>query len=329
MRLRTAAAALLAVLPLAACGAAPTPAPATAPGDGYPVTVENCDRQVTIDAPPQRVMVIGGEAGTLVRAAGGLDRVTAFAPLAGEPLGDAGADLSARPQVPITNSRDISQEFILGQSPDLLVTFGLNGTTPEDLAAAGIPTLIVSGYCGGFGAGQSEREGSALEDVATDVETLGRVLGTSERADTAADELRARVEAVRARSDGPTGEQAAALFVAGPDQPLGAYGNLGMIHEQMEIVGLANVFGQESERYFEPGVEALIGTRPDLVVGLYEAADTTERAARDSVLARPELAQLPAVADERVLLLDFYYSGHGTLAVDGLERLADQLGAAR
>ncbi|MBW0117144.1 ABC transporter substrate-binding protein [Pseudonocardia abyssalis] len=311
--------AVLAVLALAACGAPAAPAPAAAA-----VTVENCGRQVTLDAPPERVMVIGGEAGTLVAAAGGADRITTFAPLRGEPLGAAEAELAARPQAPIGTATDISREFVLGQTPDLVVTFGLEGTSPEELAELGIPTLIVAGYCGGFGAGQSQRSGSALEEVATDVEMIGTALGTSGVADAVADDLRARVEAVRSAA-APDGRSAVALFVSGPDSALGAYGNLGMVHEQLELVGLGNVFGAEAERYFEPSVEALIGTAPDVVLALHEPGDTTEQEVRESVLSRPELAGLPAVVNRDVLVLDFFRSGHGTLAVDGLEELTAQL----
>lgn len=315
--------AALAVLAVAACGSPAPAGPDAGPATGA-VTVENCGRQVTLDAPPERVMVIGGEAGTLVAAAGGTDRISTFAPLRGEPLGDAEAELAARPQAPIGTATDISREFVLGQTPDLVVTFGLEGTSPEELAGLGIPTLIVSGYCGGFGAGQSQRSGSALEDVAADVETIGAALGTSAVADVAADDLRARVEAVRAAAV-PDGRRAAALFVSGPDSPLGAYGNLGTVHEQLELIGLGNVFGAEPERYFEPSVEALIGAAPDVVLALHEPGDTTAEQVRDAVLTRPELAGLPAVATGDVLVLDFFLSGHGTLAVDGLEQLTAQL----
>jgi iron complex transport system substrate-binding protein len=57
-RLGMTAAATLALTGLAACGTGTGTTPAAAGGD--PVTVENCGRQVTVDAPPQRIMVIGG-----------------------------------------------------------------------------------------------------------------------------------------------------------------------------------------------------------------------------------------------------------------------------
>lgn len=327
-RLGAAVTAAVALIGLAACGSGSGDAEPADADSGFPITVENCGRQVTFDAPPERVMAIGGEAGTLLWAAGATERLSTFSPLAQEPLGDAGADLATRPQLPIQSSDDISREVIIGEQPDLVVAYGVNGTTPEDLEVAGIQTLIVSGYCGGFGAGQSTAEEgtSPLEGVAADVELYGRVLGTSQQADAAAAELRQRVEAVRERA-APDGGSAAALFVGGADTTLGAYGNLSMIHEQMESIGLSNVFAAEPERFFEPNVEALIGGAPEQVIALYEAGDTTEQVVRDEVLGRPEIAQIPAIANQRVLVLDFYYSGHGTLAVDGLEQLAEQLAA--
>ncbi|WP_258903980.1 ABC transporter substrate-binding protein [Actinokineospora sp. UTMC 2448] len=292
------------------------------------MTVENCGRQVTIERAPQRLYVIGGEAGTLVHAAGGADRVAVFAPLKDEPLGAAAEPLGRAEQQPIKNSKDISREVIIGAAPDMVVTFGLNDFGPDELAAAGIPTLIVSGYCGGFGAGQSDVH-DPLEELYRDVETLGRVLGTEQQAKDAVTGLRGRVDAVRekARQSPPADTATAALFIAGPDAQPGAYGKRSMIHQQMESVGLVNVFAGTDERYFEPNTEALIKAAPQRIVALYEAADTTEDAVRRAVTGRADLAAIPAVASDDILVLDFFYSGHGTLAVDGLEQLAAQLAA--
>ncbi|GAB3756507.1 ABC transporter substrate-binding protein [Microlunatus parietis] len=309
---------------ITACGAAPA-APAGS-GGSYPMTIENCGRQVTLPAKPERLYVIGGEAGTIVEAAGGAASVAVFSPLVGEPLGKAEGAFSQATNTPIKSSKDISREVIIAAEPDLLVTYGLNEFAPEDLAAAGIPTIILSGYCGGFGAGQSEVQ-DPLEGVYQDVETLGRVLGTDETARAAAAELRSRVAAIRdgARQTPPSNSKAAGVFVVSGDSPLGAYGSRSMLHQQMEAVGLTNVFESTSERYFEPNVEALIAAQPERIIALHEPGDTTEEQARLAVNGRPELRSLPAVSSDAVHVLSFFYSGHGTLAVDGLERLAELL----
>ncbi|WP_306368939.1 ABC transporter substrate-binding protein [Nocardiopsis sp. CC223A] len=315
------------IIAVTACGGGGGGGDETAAGagsEGFPLTVQNCGREVTIEAPPENLYVIGGEAGTLVHAAGGTDRIGTFSPLIGEPLGDAEGPLGEAEQAPIQSSDDISREVIIGAGPDLVVTYGLNEFGPEDLADAGIPTLIISGYCGGFGAGQSDVE-DPLEGVYDDITTLGEVLGTEETAEQAVTDLRGRVDAVRqqAEQSPPPGGTAAALFVAGPDSGLGAYGRRGMIHQQMEYAGLSNVFEDTDERYFEPNTEALIDAAPERLIALYEPGDTSEQEVRDTLTGRSELGSVPAIEAGEVMVLDFYYSGHGTLAVDGLEQLAE------
>ncbi|MDT0345721.1 ABC transporter substrate-binding protein [Streptomyces litchfieldiae] len=315
------------LLTLTACGDDGDADSGDAAAEGFPVTVENCGREVTIDQPPERLYVIGGEAGTLVHAAGGTDRISTFAPLTGEPLGDAAGPLGEREQAPIQTATDITQEAIIGGSPDLVVAFGLGDLGPEDLEAAGIPTLIISGYCGGFGAGQSEVQ-DPIEEIYADITTLGRVMDTEAQAERAVADLRDRVDAARERADQspPPEATTAALFVPGPDGTLGSYGERSMIHQQMEYLGLSNVFAGTDERFFEPSTEALIEAAPERLIALYEPGDTSEQEVREALTSREELAEIPAVAEEEILVLDFFHSGHGTLAVDGLEALADQLG---
>jgi iron complex transport system substrate-binding protein len=290
------------------------------------MTIENCDRQVTLPARPEKVYVIGGEAGTIVEAAGGAEAVSVFSPLAGEPLGKAEGAFAEATITPIKNSKDISREVIIAAQPDLVVTYGLNEFGPEELEAAGIPTIILAGYCGGFGAGQSEVT-DPLEGVYQDVTTVGRVLGTRQAAETAVAELRSRVDAVRqaAEQSPPAKAKALGVFVISAEGALGAYGSRSMLHQQMTQVGLTNVFEGASERYFEPSVETLIEARPERVIALHEPGDTTPEQAAAAVTGRPELRSIPAVSTETVHVLDFYYSGHGTLAVDGIERLAELL----
>lgn len=313
-----------------ACGASP-------PGDsgpggpgeaaGYPMTVENCGRQVTIEAPPQRIFALGGEPGTMLWAAGGAQRISTMAPIEGEPLGAATADLSQRPQLVIPGSAegDLSREAIIAAQPDLVVAFDLNLTTPEDLAAAGIPTLLISARC-------DESPLRGFDAVFADIELYGRVLGTPDRAAAAIADLRGQVDAARQRAlEATAGRSAAALFVnGGPDTALGAYGARSMVHQQLEILGLRDVFTGTDQRYFEPSTESLIAARPDVIIALHQASDQLdEPAARDAVLARPELATLPAVETGTVLGLDYFYAGDGILAVEGLQRLADQLATPR
>lgn len=310
---------------LTGCGSANTATAGSSTEGAFPLTVDNCGRQVTFDAPPERVMAIGGEAGGLIWAAGGIDKVTTFSPIDGEPLGAAESALAALPELEIPGTGDISRELIVAEDPDLVVTFGLNQTTPEDLEAAGIQTIILRGYCDGSGAPEVVSDSAPLDDVFADLELLGTLLGTEEQADEAVQDLQARVEAVRDSVPTSQARTAAALFVSTAQSPLGAYGGLSMIDQLMDYLGLTNIYTDEPKRYFEPTVESFIDAGPEVLIGLYQASDNTEQSVRDALAARTEIAKVPALANDDLLLIDFFYTGNGILAVDGLEMLADQL----
>ncbi|QSB14416.1 ABC transporter substrate-binding protein [Natronosporangium hydrolyticum] len=319
-------AALLATVVLAAgaaCGTEPDPDPGGA-GE-YPMTVTNCGRDVVIEQPPERILALGGEAAAMLWAAGGVDRISTFGPVDGEPLGAAADDLADLPTIDVPGSGEISRESIIGEQPDLVVTFGLNATSPEELADAGIPSLIISGRCDDAGAGQDAADYSALAAVYDDITTYGQLLGTEEQAQTAIEELQARVDAVAAQVEGDSARPGAALFVSGADSALGAYGGLSMVHEQLGILGFQNVFGDTAQRYFEPSVEALIDAQPEVIIALYQASDNSAETAEAALADRGELEDIPAVADDRVLAIDFFYTGNSIIAVDGLEQLAEQL----
>ncbi|MGH3899712.1 MAG: hypothetical protein ACRDTA_16005 [Pseudonocardiaceae bacterium] len=78
-----------------------SPASSKAP-ETFPMTVQSCDREVTIQRPPERVITQGVEAPALVAAAGAVDRIVARNDAGGTPLGQYAQALPAqRRQWPI------------------------------------------------------------------------------------------------------------------------------------------------------------------------------------------------------------------------------------
>ncbi len=220
---------------------------------------------------------------------------------------------------------DLGKESIVGARPDVVITYGLETTTFEELAEAGIQTLFVSGYCDGSSAPQSVGDFEPFEGIYADIQLYGQLFGTQDEAAKAVADLQARVAAVEDQAqDTPEGSIAAAVFVRS-EGPLGSYGNRSMVQAQMERLGFTNVFAEVDERYFEPSVEDLIAGDPDVLIALYQASGNTEQRAKAALLAHGELSDVTAVRNEDALVIDFFYTGHGVLAVDGLELLAEQL----
>ncbi|MGH8932816.1 MAG: ABC transporter substrate-binding protein, partial [Egibacteraceae bacterium] len=176
----------------------------------FPMTFKNCGRQVTIPESPERVLVIAAEAASLVWAAGAADRITTYATY-GEPLGPAEDALRAVPDtLPADN---LAKEAIVGQQPDVVITWGFDETTPEELAEVGIPTIIISGSCIDEGGPQSKGDFGTFEGIYTDIQLYGRLFGTEEQAARAMVELRERVATVEERNAVPEGSEAAVLQV--------------------------------------------------------------------------------------------------------------------
>lgn len=135
--------------PRAAGGAAGETGAAPA---GYPITFDNCGREVTVERRPERVLTIGTGAVTMLELAGAADRIVARAGEFGNPPDGAAGEAVAA--VPVVAEKTPALEPVLGAKPDLVVSYGLfEDLSDADLEAAGITSMVLSGYCGNGGAG--------------------------------------------------------------------------------------------------------------------------------------------------------------------------------
>lgn len=318
-RLAVAAVALL----LTACGTgSPAAGDATTQVAGdSPLTVQNCGREVVLDAPPQRVVTIGAEAPLLVAAAGGADRLVALGG-AVEPafFGDAGDELEDVPRLSSV-AAELSAEVLLAQEPDLVISINSDGF--DALEAAGVPGLVISGRCRGSD-GENSAAGS-FQEVYGDVRTYGVLFGTAEVADAAAADLQARVEAVQEQFAGAEARSGMAVIYGSSGDRLGAYGGSSIAGAQIEALGITNVFADQDERFFEPNVEEAVDRDPDVLLLLFEVSEGTDAVSLAKLRAAPEYAQMSAVQDGRILTLPFALAGSSPGSVVGLELLAEQL----
>lgn len=111
------------------------------------------------------------------------------------------------------------------------------------------------------------------DDVFSDIELYGRIFGTEDAAAAAVAELRGRVAAVEERfADAPQRRTAAVTDAEGG---LGSYGRLSIAHNQMQALGLRNVFADQPERFFEPNIEEIISRDPQVLILLFDNVGET------------------------------------------------------
>jgi iron complex transport system substrate-binding protein len=319
---------LIPALALVACGgddAAPTMT-TTASASGFPVETDSCGEPFTLDAPPDRVVLLGNDPISPLATIGALDRVIATTAAVSPELYDAttAAAAAAIPQLSAgtgaTGGAEISQEAIIAEQPDLVIGYETETLTRAGLRSAGIPLYVIPAFCP-----DGAREPVGFDDVGRELAIYGRMFGASDAATAAAATLDARVEAVRAAAAGAPTRTGAVLYVPTAGAALYAYGPASMAHPQLGILGIENVFGDLHERVVEITREELIARDPDVLVLLY-GDDGDPVTAEQAVRQLPGADTIGAVATDTIVAQRFALTDPpNPLSVTGLEQLAARL----
>ncbi len=235
------AAALALPAALAGCGGAP-PATGAAPAvdvtvagapqrTTYPLTIENCGRQITFTGPPQRVLILNGTSVAEVEsmlALGLGDEVVANAQRYG--VSDQPGLTSAIDALPtggLTQDQqfDVPAEQVLASAADLVLSTWSGGfdastgrATRDQLAAAGKNTLVTPVNCsmGKPDASAEEQAANAGASPRSSLEyllLLGQVFDVQDKAHAVARELAERITRVSAAVAGAPAKK---LLVAYP-----------------------------------------------------------------------------------------------------------------
>ncbi|RMG36679.1 MAG: hypothetical protein D6720_04530 [Gammaproteobacteria bacterium] len=224
--------------------------------------------------PPQRIVTLSPHATELVIAAGGRERLVAAA-AADEPLPDG--------VVVLQTFGGLDRERLLALRPDLVVAW-TSGTRPADLA-----------WLRKTGATLYLSEPADLAGIAADIRALGRLLGTEDMADAAADRFLTAV-----RTPCLALPKQAVYVEIWPHPPL-SLGGRHWLNDVLRRLGLRNTFAAVPRAVFSVDPESLASREalPHLV--LREPAGPDELGS--SLLARPGPAlarALPTLCQQRL-----------------------------
>lgn len=317
-------------LTLASCGtgtgatpaapAATTAAPAAAVQ--FPFTFDNCGEQVTVMSRPERVLTIGTPAVDALHTAGASDKVVARAGEYDVPAtGPAGAAVESQP---VIDAMQPTLEAIIGSGADMVIGYGLGKTTAADLNGVGISHYILSGNCGSTESGTGTGDGAQVQDLYADQAFLGGLFGTGQTADQAGADLQKRVDAVQAAKPAGNRTTAAAIYFLG--EMTYTYGKKAIVSDEMRVLGLTNLLA-EVDQSVELNRESLIAANPDVIVIIYgyETGDTFDKA-KEHFLSLPGVGDMTAVKNNALVGLTGPEAEASPIAVDGIERMARELG---
>lgn len=313
--LRTVPVAALTLLAATGCGGTGVQNDAAAKGEaaeGYPVTVENCGREITVESAPKRIVGLSPAQTELLVRLGVADRLVGQAQTAMHDLPeDVAADVSDVPE--LSTDAPPAREQLLDVQPDAVVapteyefTAEQGFATIDQLTDAGVTTYVAAGGC------PERRSTGEVTDLFADLEALGSIFGVPAAADELVAETQVDLEAVeKAVQDRPR-PKVAQLFVEG--KTLSAIG-AGVEYDMIERAGGENVFSPDEDlfaQFFSAVVspEEVAARNPDAIV--FAVREPSE-AGRIEAYLRKTFPDVTAIKEDRFIALRTPDTFPGTL----------------
>jgi len=271
--------------------------------------VDDAGRTVTLARPAERVISLAPHATELVYAAGGGARLVGAVSYSDYP-----PQANALPRVGSNSALDL--ERIVALRPDLIVVWRHGNDTRQidKLRALGI-ALFVS-------------EPHKVDDVATNLERLGILLGSERTADAAAQRYRGEIARLRGRY---AARPVVSVFYQVWDRPLLTLNGAHIVSDAIALCGGRNVFGELAARVPTVSVEAVVAANPEAIVTSAKGATAPSA---DAPL--PDLARwrawpgMTAVTRGNLFAIDGdLINRPGPRLAQGIEALCQDLDTAR
>ncbi len=286
---------LLGLLLLAGCGAKPASSAAPAAEsseESYHVSVtDDLGRQVTFDAPPQRVAVLIGSFADMWTLAGGKMAATVR-----DAWDDFDLELGEETQN-LGKYNEISAELLFGAEPDLVIASANTKNHVElkdTLESAGIPTL----YC----------DVNGFEDYLRVLKIFTDITGRQDLYEQNGLAVQAQVEEAKAAAAAAAGEKGAPRvlllrFAASGVHAKGSEGTVtGLILRDLSCVNIAD----GSTLLEDLSLEKIIEEDPDRIFLVQQGNDSegAQKTLEEALTGNPAWAGLTAVKEGRVHLLE-------------------------
>ncbi len=268
------------------------------------ITVSDDDgRAVTLQKPAQRVIAMSPHVTELLYAAGGAERI-----VAGVDYSDYPEQAKRLPRV--GSNRQIDMERVVALKPDLIVIW-LHGSSErqiEQIRALGIPLY--------------HSEPKKLEDIASSVARMGRLMGTEPVANRAADALRKQLALLQASY---SGRAPVRMFYQVWDKPLHTLNGGHIVSDAIRICGGENIYAGLKVTAPIVSIESVLEADPEVIVSTDERSNVG-----GGVGIWKGFANLTAVKRDNLFRLDGnYLNRSGPRMISGAVQLCERLELAR
>lgn len=277
----------------------------------YPLTLENCGKEVTFQAAPQRAVTMNQSAAEILIHLGLSDRIVGT----GYEIDKVPEEIAAEyDKIPMLSAhgQEIKHEALLEAQPDFAYSSFASFFTPTQsgerdvLHGLGVPTYLTEFDCAYHEAVADARFELLFEEYRNlakifDVPTAGDRLVAEQQ--TVIDD---GLEAAKRIEGTPTVMWFYSTFAGTP----WAAGPGGMPQHVSELVGVRNIFDDASTKWAEVSWDEVAARNPDVII----LADLTRGEPGDTAQEKIELlkndpltSKLDAVANDRLLIIPGRY----------------------
>lgn len=325
---RTAQMAVTAIM-VAVCGAgcgsgAPNETAPQAP-PLFPATVASCDDQLTVHNAPQRAVVVGQNLVELMFALGLQDRMVGYAGVGPSSLRPP-EHLAAYESVPSLTDGTPTLQQIVDVDADIVLAEWLTGfnlqrgPTPELLAEVGVDSYALSESCRRV----ADNLGPAtVEQWFGDVRAIGAIFGVPDRAEQLVEQWQATLAEVA--SCVPATRDRSVFVFAGGDTVAHTAPGLTIATDVAERAGGRNTLADVPRLWGSVPWRDVAAANPDLVVVVDNGTGPTPQQLIDTLKANSEVKGLPAVAEDKFLVLPQTAVHPGPRTAAGVAQLAAAL----
>lgn len=314
---------------LTACGQPEAPAERSNATAGFPITVQNCGRDVVIDAPPQRAVSLNQGSTEILLSLGLADRMVGTATWTDPVRENLAQDNAGVPRLAVNKP---SLETVLDAEPDFVSasfagTLGPGGVADRDqFESLGVPSYLAPSDCVGkvsVNADGARTEPFTMDAIYGEIRDLARIFDVTERGEELIAGLEQRIQDSRLDADADL-----AYWFSDIRAPYfgGCCGSPGVI---TDTVGARNIFVDTTEEWPQVSWEVIADRDPDVLV----LADLSRRTIDGDALAakiaflesNPVTSRLTAVQQKRYIVVNGADLNPSIRTVDGTEKVADGL----
>lgn len=298
---------------------------------GYPVTIDDCGRKVTLKSAPKRAVSLNQGTTEILLSLGLAGRMAGTATWTDPVMKGLG---KANASVPRLADNAPSFEKVLDAEPDFVTasfvsTLGKGGVaTREQFEKLGVPTYVSPSDCSAGKDNDSGGDGSRSEPLTLDavygeIRDLARAFGVGERGEKLVASLKQRVGTATA---GLRASDVSLMYWFANSQSPYLAGCCGAPGAITRAVGARNAFADTHDEWPQIGWETVADRDPDVIVigDLTRKQQTAETAAAKIrfLETNPATRNLTAVKKKRYVLLSGQAMNPSIRTIEGIEEVA-------